>query len=62
LPEENTRVLTTIKINKRPGNVRSGYYAYKMFHNDNGDCWDYNDKEVIAWMPLPTNYQGEENG
>jgi len=57
LPEENTRVLTMIKVNKCQANVRSGYYSYKMFHNDNGDCWKYDDKEVIAWMPLPEPYK-----
>lgn len=62
LPGENTRVLTTIKTSKRPGNVRSGHYAYKMFHNDNGDCWNCDDEEVLAWMPLPEPYKEREAG
>lgn len=60
LPENGKRVLTTIKTNKRPAKVRSGTYDQKMFQNDNGDYWDYDEKEVLAWMPLPEPFKKSE--
>jgi len=67
LPENETRVLTTIKIPNRIARVRSGWYDSGFihndnggfFHNDNGDVWKATDMEVIAWMPLPEPYQEE---
>lgn len=61
LPENETRVLTTIKIPNRIARVRSGWYDSGFihndnggfFHNDNGDVWKATDMEVLAWMPLP---------
>lgn len=60
LPEDNTLVLVTVKVGNREPKVRSGYYYMNgHFHIDNGDCWEAMDKELIAWMPLPTPYQSE---
>jgi len=60
LPENETRVLTTIKIPNRIARVRSGWYDNGgFFHNDNGDVWKATDMEVLAWMPLPEPYQKE---
>lgn len=49
LPEEMTRVLTTIKMPSREPQVRSGIYSDGFFMNDNGDVWHTADKEVKAW-------------
>ena len=63
LPEEMTRVLTTIKVPSREPKVRSGIYSNGLFMNDNGDVWRSTDKEIKAWMPLPEGYQeGEQDG
>ena len=67
LPENETRVLTTIKIPNRIACVRSGWYDSGFFpndhsgffHNDNGDVWKATDMEVVAWMPLPEPYKAE---
>lgn len=57
LPEDNTRVLVTVKVENREPKVRSGYYYMDgHFHIDNGDCWESRDKELLAWMPLPKPY------
>ena len=60
LPENETRVLTTIKIPNRIARVRSGWYDSGFFHNDNGDVWKATDMEVLAWMPLPEPYKESE--
>ena len=60
LPEEMTRVLTTIKMPSREPQVRSGIYSDGFFMNDNGDIWRSADKEVKAWMPLPEPYREEK--
>lgn len=59
LPEDGTRVLTTIKTKRRGKQVRSGCYFKGYFNNDNGDTWNTTDKEVIAWMPLIEPYRGD---
>lgn len=57
LPEDNTRVLVTVKVENREPKVRSGYYYMDgHFHIDNGDCWESRDKELLAWMSLPKPY------
>lgn len=57
LPEDNTRVLVTVKVENREPKVRSGYYYMDgHFHIDNGDCWKLRDKELLAWMTLPEPY------
>lgn len=57
LPEDNTRVLVTVKVENKEPKVRSGYYYMDgHFHIDNGDCWESRDKELLAWMPLPKPY------
>lgn len=60
LPENDTRVLTTIKTPHRTA-VRSGYYDKGLFMNDNGDCWKATDEEVKAWKPLPEPYKENED-
>ena len=55
LPEDETRVLTTIHARRRTV-VRSGMFYHGMFHNDNGDTWKWNDKHVRAWKPLDEPY------
>lgn len=60
LPENKTYVLTTIKIPGRQPHSRSGFYQDGYFHNDNGDTWNKDDIEVVAWMPLPEPYKEEE--
>lgn len=52
LPEKYQRVLVTIKTRKRIA-VRSGTYYDGYFNNDNGECWNIKEKEVLAWRPLP---------
>ena len=59
LPENNTYVLTVIQIPNRELKVRSGFYHKGYFHNDNGDTWNKDDIEVVAWMPLPKPYKVE---
>lgn len=62
LPEDNTLVLVTVKVGNREPKVRSGnYYMDGHFHIDNGDCWESRDKELLAWMPLPEPYKGDED-
>lgn len=60
LPEDMTRVLTTIKMPRKEPRVRSGLYSNGLFMNDNGDVWRSTDKEVKAWMPLPEPYKGDK--
>jgi hypothetical protein len=59
LPEDETYVLTTIKVPNRIAHARSGWYESGFFHNDNGDTWKATDREVKAWMPLPEPYKAE---
>ena len=59
LPENETYILTTIKVSHRQAHVRSGFFMDGLFHNDNGDTWNASDREVKAWMPLPDPYTGE---
>lgn len=62
LPEDNTLVLVTVKVGNREPKVRSGsYYMDGYFHIDNGDCWNSRDKELLAWLPLPEPYKGDED-
>ena len=62
LPKEDmTRTLTTITTPHKGTNVRSGHFYKGMFFNDNGDCWNSTDEEVLAWMPLPDPYKGEQH-
>ena len=56
LPEDETRVLTTIHVWRRTV-VRSGMFYHGMFHNDNGDSWKWNDKHVLAWKRLDEPYR-----
>lgn len=60
LPEDKTYILTTIKIPGRQPHSRSGWYHNGYFLNDNGDAWNKDDIEVIAWMPLPEPYVESE--
>lgn len=52
-----TRTLTTISTPHKGTNVRSGHFYRGMFFNDNGDCWNASDEEVLAWMPSPKPYE-----
>ena len=61
LPEDETYVLTTIKVSNRVAHARRGLYQDGFFHNDNGDTWKATDKEIIAWMPLPKPYEQQES-
>ena len=56
LPQENERMLVTIQTPHRTS-VRSGVFFYPWFSIDNGDCWRFNEEEVVAWMPLPNAYK-----
>ena len=61
LPETDMcRTLTTICTPYKGTNVRSGCFYRGLFMNDNGDTWNATDKEVLAWMPLPEQWRGEE--
>ena len=60
LPENETCVLTTIKIPNRIARVRSVWYDSGFIHNDNGDVWKATDMEVLAWIPLPKPYKTEK--
>lgn len=57
LPKDNQRILTTVKsVTYDDYVVRSGTFTdciYPMVANDNGDCWNITDKNLIAWMSLP---------
>ena len=59
LPKDKTYVMTTIRVPGRQPHVRSGWYQYGLFMNDNGDTWKSTDIEVIAWMPLAKPYESE---
>ena len=59
LPDNGSHVMTTIKPKNRSVRVRSGWYDDGLFMNDNGDTWKSSDKEVLAWMPLPEPYSGD---
>ncbi len=61
LPEEEY-IGVLLTINGCKGlKVRSGmYYEEDSFHSDTGEFWKATDKEVIAWMPLPTPYEPQE--
>jgi hypothetical protein len=59
LPQENERVLVTIQTPHRTS-VRSGIFFYPFFSIDNGDCWRFNEEEVVAWMSLPKPYREVE--
>ena len=62
LPKDNTLVLVTIKVGNREPKVRSGYYYMDgHFHIDNGDSWESRDKELLAWMPLPTPFEPQKS-
>ena len=56
MPQENECVLVTIQTPHRTS-VRSGIFFYPWFSIDNGDCWRFNEEEVVAWMPLPNAYK-----
>lgn len=64
LPDDQSHVLTTIKIPRkgRIPKVRSGWYQDGLFMNDNGDTWQSTDKEVVAWMYSPKPYDWKEDG
>lgn len=51
LPEENKRVLVTVKRFDGEKRVHSGSYFKKCFWIDSGDFWKC--KDVLAWMLLP---------
>ena len=56
-PEDETFVLTTIKLPNRIARARSGWYNDGFFYNDNGDTWKATDREVIAWKSSPEPYK-----
>ena len=60
LPKDMDRLLATIVRSDGSKRVRSGHYYKGYFMMDNGDTWNATDKEVLAWMPLPEPYRGEE--
>ena len=60
LPEDMDRLLVTIVRPNGEKRVRSGDYFKGYFMMDNGDTWKETDKEILAWMPLPEPYGGEE--
>lgn len=60
MPQENECVLVTIQTPLRTS-VRSGIFFYPWFSIDNGDCWRFNEEEVVAWMPLPKPYEPQES-
>ena len=53
LPDNETYVLTTIKVSGRRPHVRSGWYQNGHFLNDNGDVWNDTDMEVVGWQYQP---------
>lgn len=61
LPEERTKVLATVLVPHRESIVISAEYLMSTFYCDNGDCWMADDEEVVAWMPLPTPYNGGQD-
>jgi hypothetical protein len=61
LPEERTKVLATVLVPHRESIVISAEYLMGTFYCDNGDCWMADDEEVVAWMPLPQPYKGEQD-
>jgi hypothetical protein len=60
LPKDMDRLLATIVRSDGTKRVRSGNYYKEYFMMDNGDTWNATDKEVLAWMPLPEAWRGEE--
>ena len=61
LPEDFENTLVTIKIPGREAKVRSGFYSGRTFCNDNGDCWNATDLEVLGWMPQPKPFCPKKN-
>jgi hypothetical protein len=57
LPENESFVLTTIRVPGKHSRVRSGFYDSGLFMIDNGDTWNIREKRVTAWMPLPEPYK-----
>ena len=60
LPKDMDRLLATIVRSDGSKRVRSGHYYKGLFSMDNGDVWNETDKEILAWMPLPEPWRGEE--
>lgn len=60
LPKDMDRLLVTIVRSDGSKRVRSGDYYKGYFMLDNGDIWNETDKEVLAWMPLPEPWRGEQ--
>lgn len=64
LPEENLPVLVAVKQKDRlPKWVKEQTYSYVTDIDvyDDGD-FDMHKNKVVAWMPLPEPYKGEEDG
>ena len=61
LPDEESRVLCTIKSQKYKGvrSVRAGMFAVGYFHGDNGETYKPGDKDLVAWCYLPAPYKEE---
>lgn len=60
LPKDMDRILATIVRSNGEKRVRSGDYFKGYFMMDNGDTWNETDKEILAWMPLPEPYRGDQ--
>ena len=64
LPEENLPVLVAVKQKDRlPKWIKEQTYSYVTDIDvyDDGD-FDTHKNKVVAWMPLPEPYKGEEDG
>lgn len=48
LPNNQSYILVTIKVPGRLPHVRSSWYQDGFFHNDNGDTWKKDDREVVG--------------
>lgn len=60
LPKDEDGLLATIVRSDGSKRVRSGHYYKGLFMMDNGDIWKETDEEILAWMPLPEAWRGDQ--
>lgn len=52
-------LVTVLFLNNKKVTVDTGFYTNKGWFTDYGE---YRDWKVIAWLPMPEPYKGEEYG
>lgn len=59
LPEENKTVIASTKYGVYPETKYTKKYGWEWAYESGADYWRELE-DVMAWMPLPPSYQGEE--